>query len=215
MIPFMEAAFGAEAVGVHKSPQGMVLHATMRIGNATLEIGEAHGESQPKPCVLHVYVPDADAMYAQALEAGEARTGELDADELFALQLGVGDMDDAALRGKIGILSGKRSAVIFVNGSRGTISSRGTWPLGSVAARGVVRKRNADLQVRADGDVETSEKRGAAATKIFAGSFFFEDNASGIAPPNVHGKANGDSTFRALTREGRTDWDHGLGPRFW
>ena len=70
MIPFMEAAFGAEAVGVHKSPQGMVLHATMRIGNATLEIGEAHGESQPKPCVLHVYVPDADAMYAQALEAG-------------------------------------------------------------------------------------------------------------------------------------------------
>jgi PhnB protein len=70
MIPFMEAAFGAEAMGVHKSPQGMVMHATMRIGNATLEIDEAHGEYQPKPCHLHVYVPDADAMYAQALRAG-------------------------------------------------------------------------------------------------------------------------------------------------
>lgn len=70
MIPFMEAAFGAEAMGVHKSPQGMVMHATMRIGNATLEIDEAHGEHQPKPCHLHVYVPDSDAMYAQALRAG-------------------------------------------------------------------------------------------------------------------------------------------------
>ena len=70
MIPFMEAAFGAQAMGVHKSPEGIVMHATMRIGNATLEIDEAHGEYQPKPCLLHVYVPDADAMYAQALRAG-------------------------------------------------------------------------------------------------------------------------------------------------
>lgn len=70
MIPFLEAAFGAEDVGTHRTPEGRVLHSTMRIGNATLEIDEAHGEYQPKPCVLHVYVPDADAMYAHALRAG-------------------------------------------------------------------------------------------------------------------------------------------------
>jgi len=70
MIPFLEAAFGAEAMGVHKSPEGTVLHGTMRIGNATLEIDEAHGEFQPMPCHLHVYVPDTDAVYAQALRAG-------------------------------------------------------------------------------------------------------------------------------------------------
>ena len=70
MIPFMEAAFGAEDLGSHKTPEGRVLHATMRIGNATLEIDEAHGEYQPKPCHLHVYVQDADAIYAQALRAG-------------------------------------------------------------------------------------------------------------------------------------------------
>jgi PhnB protein len=70
MIPFLETAFGAEAMGVHKSPEGTVLHGTMRIGNATLEIDEAHGEFQPMPCHLHVYVPDTDAVYAQALRAG-------------------------------------------------------------------------------------------------------------------------------------------------
>ena len=70
MIPFLEAAFGAEAMGVHKSPQGTVAHATIRIGTATLEIDEAHGEFQPMPCHLHVYVPDTDAAYARALQLG-------------------------------------------------------------------------------------------------------------------------------------------------
>ena len=70
MIPFLEAAFAAGAMGVHKSSEGAVLHATIRIGNATLEIDEAHGEFQPMPCHLHVYVPDTDAVYAQALRAG-------------------------------------------------------------------------------------------------------------------------------------------------
>jgi PhnB protein len=70
MIPFLETAFSAENLGAHKSPEGLVLHATIRIGNATLELSEAQGEFQPKPCLLHVYVPDADAMYAQALRAG-------------------------------------------------------------------------------------------------------------------------------------------------
>ena len=70
MIAFLEAAFGAEALGVAKSAEGIVLHGTMRIGNATLEIAEAHGEFQPMPCHLHVYVPDTAAVYAQALRVG-------------------------------------------------------------------------------------------------------------------------------------------------
>jgi PhnB protein len=70
MIPFMEAAFGAESLGLAKSPEGAVLHGTMRIGNATLEIAEAYGEMHPMPCHLHVYVPGTDAAYARAMEAG-------------------------------------------------------------------------------------------------------------------------------------------------
>jgi PhnB protein len=72
MIPFVEAAFGAEALGVHKSPEGRVLHATLSIANATFEIDEAHGESQPRPAYLHVYVTDTDAIYAQAVRSGAA-----------------------------------------------------------------------------------------------------------------------------------------------
>jgi len=70
IIPFVEAAFGAEALGVAKSPEGHILHAPIQIANATFEIDEARGEFQPTPAYLHVYVPDADALYAQAVRAG-------------------------------------------------------------------------------------------------------------------------------------------------
>ncbi len=47
-----------------------MLHATVQIGDNTLELDEAQGEFQPMPCHLHLHVDDADAMYARALRAG-------------------------------------------------------------------------------------------------------------------------------------------------
>jgi PhnB protein len=70
MIPFAQAAFHAEALGVAKSEEGKVLHATIRIGSGTFEIDEASDESQPMPCYLHIYVPDSDACYEDAVRAG-------------------------------------------------------------------------------------------------------------------------------------------------
>jgi PhnB protein len=70
MIPFAQAAFRAEALGVAKSEEGKVLHATIRIGSGTFEIDEASDESQPMPCYLHIYVPDSDACYEDAVRAG-------------------------------------------------------------------------------------------------------------------------------------------------
>jgi PhnB protein len=69
-IPFAEAAFGAEAQGVRLSDEGKVLHATIKLGSGTLEIDEASEESAPSPGYLHLYVPDVDAVYANALKAG-------------------------------------------------------------------------------------------------------------------------------------------------
>jgi PhnB protein len=70
LIPFVEAAFGAKALGIAKSPEGQILHATIKISDSTFEIDEARGEFQPTPAYLHVYVPDTDALYAQAVRAG-------------------------------------------------------------------------------------------------------------------------------------------------
>ena len=70
MIPFAESALGAKATGVHKSPEGLVMHATIEIAGATFEIDEARSEVEPQAAYLHVYVPDTDAVYAQAVRAG-------------------------------------------------------------------------------------------------------------------------------------------------
>lgn len=69
-IAFLEAALGARATGVHTAPDEKVLHATIEIAGATLEIDEAQGDVQPTESYLHVYVPDTDALYAQAIAAG-------------------------------------------------------------------------------------------------------------------------------------------------
>ena len=71
MIPFLENAFAGVVQGhAPMSPEGHVLHATVQIGDNTLEVDEAQGEFQPMPCHLHLHVKDADAMYARAMRAG-------------------------------------------------------------------------------------------------------------------------------------------------
>lgn len=70
MIPFIEAALGARTIGLHKSPDGIVQHATIEIAGATFEIDEAQCDVQPTQSYLHIYVPDTDALFAQALAAG-------------------------------------------------------------------------------------------------------------------------------------------------
>lgn len=82
MIPFLEAAFGARAEGVHEWPGGAIAHATIFIGNGQIEIDEAFRANRQSPCHLHLYVPDTDAVYAQALRAG-ATTIEAPSDKPY------------------------------------------------------------------------------------------------------------------------------------
>ncbi len=70
LIDFMKQAFGAEEVSRHQSPEGMIQHATVRIGDSVIEMGEAHGEAQPMPPALYMYVEDLEATYERALRAG-------------------------------------------------------------------------------------------------------------------------------------------------
>ena len=68
-IEFLKRAFGAEEAMRHEV-EGVIVHARMKIGDAVLEMGEAHGKWQPMPCAIHLYVPDTDAVFRQALAAG-------------------------------------------------------------------------------------------------------------------------------------------------
>lgn len=70
LIDFMKDAFAAEEVSRDQSPDGMIQHATVRIGDSMIELGEAHGEAQPMPPALYMYVENVDASYESALKAG-------------------------------------------------------------------------------------------------------------------------------------------------
>ena len=69
MIDFLKQAFGAEELSVHRSPDGVVHHATIRVGTSVIEMGEAHGQWQPMPSVFMMYVDDVDAWYERAIKA--------------------------------------------------------------------------------------------------------------------------------------------------
>ena len=70
VISFLKRAFGAEELGRHATPDGVIHHATVRIGDGHLEMGEAHGKYQPVQSMFYLYVPDCDAFYRRALAAG-------------------------------------------------------------------------------------------------------------------------------------------------
>jgi uncharacterized glyoxalase superfamily protein PhnB len=70
LIAFLKRAFGAEEIMKHASPDGVVHHAEIRIGDSVVEMGEAHGNYERMPAMFYLYVPDCDAQYLRALAAG-------------------------------------------------------------------------------------------------------------------------------------------------
>jgi len=84
LIEFLKEAFGAKEIGVFQTPQGALLHGALRIGDAVLEMGEA----EPMPGTFYLYVPDADAVYEQAVRAG-AKSLLPPADQPYGDRLGV------------------------------------------------------------------------------------------------------------------------------
>jgi PhnB protein len=70
VIDFLRLGLGGEELGRHASPDGVVHHAAVRIGDSVVELGEAHGPYQPMASMVYMYVPDVDALYQRALAAG-------------------------------------------------------------------------------------------------------------------------------------------------
>ena len=76
VLSFVKRAFGAVELDKHASPDGVIHHAKVRIGDSVLEMGEAHGPYQPMPSMFYLYVPDVDALYRRALNAGATSISE-------------------------------------------------------------------------------------------------------------------------------------------
>ena len=70
VIAFLKKAFGVEDVEKYASPDGVINHATVRVGDSAIQMGEAHGPYQPMPTMFYVYVADVDGGYWRALQAG-------------------------------------------------------------------------------------------------------------------------------------------------
>jgi PhnB protein len=76
-IDFLKRAFKAVEISRSPAPDGKLMHAHVRIGDSNLMLNDDFPEfGGPKiaeghwPITFHVYVPDVDAVFAQAVAAG-------------------------------------------------------------------------------------------------------------------------------------------------
>jgi PhnB protein len=71
VVDFMKRAFGAEyAFEPMLAPDGTIMHGELTIGDSRVMISEATEQHPALPCMLHLYVPDVDAVYKRAVAAG-------------------------------------------------------------------------------------------------------------------------------------------------
>ncbi len=70
LLSFIEKAFSGKTVYRMKSSDGVVRHATIRIGTSIVMTSSGTEIYGRMPCMLHLYVEDVDSLYAQAIKAG-------------------------------------------------------------------------------------------------------------------------------------------------
>ncbi len=89
-IEFYKKAFNATEIMRMPGPDGKIGHAEIRIGNSRIMLADENlqmNSRSPKtiggsPMLLHLYVPDVDAQFAQAVAAGAKITRPL-ADQFY------------------------------------------------------------------------------------------------------------------------------------
>ncbi len=67
---FLKAAFGATEAGCQRHQDGTIMHAELQVGSSMVMLGQAGGDWKALSGAFYVWVPDVDAAYARALQAG-------------------------------------------------------------------------------------------------------------------------------------------------
>ena len=69
-IRFLTSAFRATERSCQRNEDGTIMHAEFAIGNALVMLGQAGDAWKALSAGLYLWVPDVDATYARALQAG-------------------------------------------------------------------------------------------------------------------------------------------------
>lgn len=69
-IDLMKTIFNATELRRFDNPDGTIMHAEIRIDDSVIMLGDASEKYPQVPSVLHVYVPDVDAVFQKAVDAG-------------------------------------------------------------------------------------------------------------------------------------------------
>ena len=70
LIEFCKAAFDGKEMHRTSLPGGMIMHAQVRIGDSMIMVADARPEAPARQSAIYLYVPDTDAVYQRAVEAG-------------------------------------------------------------------------------------------------------------------------------------------------
>ncbi len=82
LIEFLRAAFDARETERLEAPNNRIAHAEVRIGDSVVMLGEVRDGHTTKPCMLYLYVKDADAVWQRAVAAG-ATAGQAPQDQFY------------------------------------------------------------------------------------------------------------------------------------
>lgn len=70
-IEFLKRAFGARTTEtLSQESDGTIRHAELKIGDSMVMLGQARDQWKARPANFYLYVPDCDAVYKGALQAG-------------------------------------------------------------------------------------------------------------------------------------------------
>lgn len=70
LIDFIKDSFNGEEIERFANPDGRIMHASVRIGDSMIMMGDPGSQYDPMPGSVYLYVNDTDEAYRRAMKAG-------------------------------------------------------------------------------------------------------------------------------------------------
>jgi uncharacterized glyoxalase superfamily protein PhnB len=70
LVDFLGAVFSAEVTRRYDNPDGSIMHAELMLDDSIIMIGDSSSDYPANNFLIHVYVPDVDAVFKRAMAAG-------------------------------------------------------------------------------------------------------------------------------------------------